>query len=393
MPNTQIVDNRLNKLIANLADDFSLEKLSKSPARFDLQKLTWFNREYLKMMSLDEFCTRAAQLKLDQRTTDKNLRVGDYVYLVDLKTQKTYVQIMDFDNLGVDGFRYHQLGGGREIGEDSMSGLIRETLEETDGKLQLDPTKIINIAQYEIIYDTPRESSDPDTDGRKRYDGKVHNIYFYELDQNQLLNQINSEGENYQWLDLTQVLARNHYINFPIWKHFCQENNLVCVEPNHQILTQYLAWQLDKNRVSLLTEFGSESQTILDWQKPELAEIAWKKITEEQSLANLKEIQIVIENFYKSVELDIKQEQEILFEIVKKEIYFKTENGIEIALTNLASKWETELKKWLVENGKEAGSYLWPLRVALSGRQKSPSPFELLAILSFEEMQKRLGSF
>ncbi len=40
------------------------------------------------------------------------------------------------------------------------------------------------------------------------------------------------------------------------------------------------------------------------------------------------------------------------------------------------------------ETGK--GSVLWPLRYALSGKEKSPDPFTLLDILEIEESKKRV---
>ncbi len=45
-------------------------------------------------------------------------------------------------------------------------------------------------------------------------------------------------------------------------------------------------------------------------------------------------------------------------------------------------KIETSVKNWIVEQGFDTGSVLWPLRVALSGLEKSPSPFELIWVLS-----------
>ncbi len=43
---------------------------------------------------------------------------------------------------------------------------------------------------------------------------------------------------------------------------------------------------------------------------------------------------------------------------------------------------ETRLKNWITEQGFDTGAVLWPLRVALSGLEKSPSPFELIWVLS-----------
>jgi glutamyl/glutaminyl-tRNA synthetase len=38
----------------------------------------------------------------------------------------------------------------------------------------------------------------------------------------------------------------------------------------------------------------------------------------------------------------------------------------------------------------DRGKLLWPLRVALSGRDKSPGPFEIAEILKKEETLKRI---
>jgi hypothetical protein len=54
--------------------------------------------------------------------------------------------------------------------------------------------------------------------------------------------------------------------------------------------------------------------------------------------------------------------------------------NIEHLFHELTSEWEDRIKNWLKEGKKDVGSYLWPLRVHLSGKTKSPSPFELLAI-------------
>lgn len=42
---------------------------------------------------------------------------------------------------------------------------------------------------------------------------------------------------------------------------------------------------------------------------------------------------------------------------------------------------ETKTKQWITEQGFETGNVLWPLRVALTGLPKSPSPFEVAGCL------------
>ncbi|MEK7540371.1 MAG: glutamate--tRNA ligase [Patescibacteria group bacterium] len=51
---------------------------------------------------------------------------------------------------------------------------------------------------------------------------------------------------------------------------------------------------------------------------------------------------------------------------------------------------ETSLKEHIAADGLATGEVLWPLRVALSGRQNSPSPFELAWVLGQEKTLSRL---
>lgn len=56
--------------------------------------------------------------------------------------------------------------------------------------------------------------------------------------------------------------------------------------------------------------------------------------------------------------------------------------------------WDYESIKnavWAYAEAEGRGQVLWPMRVALSGRQKSPDPFEIASILGKEETLKRLG--
>ena len=50
----------------------------------------------------------------------------------------------------------------------------------------------------------------------------------------------------------------------------------------------------------------------------------------------------------------------------------------------------SEVYKLAEEKGK--GDILWPLRYALSGKEKSPDPKTLLDILGIEESLKRIGN-
>jgi len=53
---------------------------------------------------------------------------------------------------------------------------------------------------------------------------------------------------------------------------------------------------------------------------------------------------------------------------------------------------EEKMKAWIREKGHDMGDVLWPLRVALTGREESPSPFEVMDVLGKEETIKRLDA-
>jgi len=74
-----------------------------------------------------------------------------------------------------------------------------------------------------------------------------------------------------------------------------------------------------------------------------------------------------------------KKNLQIISEILEKlsEADFKTDESLKVILMPKAD-----------ELGK--GSVLWPLRVSLSGKEKSPDPFSLLSILGKEESLKRI---
>lgn len=55
-----------------------------------------------------------------------------------------------------------------------------------------------------------------------------------------------------------------------------------------------------------------------------------------------------------------------------------------------AATIEVKVKQMIADHGWGNGDTLWPLRVSLSGKQKSPAPFELLFVLGEKESVKRI---
>ena len=53
-------------------------------------------------------------------------------------------------------------------------------------------------------------------------------------------------------------------------------------------------------------------------------------------------------------------------------------------------KSEAKIGEWIKEKGYNNGEVLWPLRVALSGQDKSPGPFEIAEVLGEDEALRRI---
>lgn len=119
---------------------------------------------------------------------------------------------------------------------------------------------------------------------------------------------------------------------------------------------------VERERMTRLAEIvdlvdGYESQ-------PEFADpniLVWKKADQADSLANLEGVRGFIESLREG----------------------------ELAEISLVEK---AIKGYIEDKGLSNGNVLWPLRVALSGKSASPSPFELIWVLGREESLKRIDN-
>lgn len=146
--------------------------------------------------------------------------------------------------------------------------------------------------------------------------------------------------------------------------------------PTKADIIYYLASLLDQRRISVLSEYGSESKCVLDWQAPSQDDIPWKNSTLDTSLSNLQAITTQITHLYN----------------FNPNPFPTTIDSIATYLDESSKWWESTIKQWLSEKEYNTGEYLWPLRVALSGQKKSPTPFELLSILTQEEYSSRIST-
>lgn len=399
---------RIQTLLDNLTQDFSIDKLSKSPARFNQAKLDWFNKEYFKLLSLPEFALRYSQwkaeynwaLELKQKIQKGELdkdyqpkfRTGDYVMLVDFKTQKVFACQ---DKYRVQDGQFFLIGGGFETG-DPVANLVREMTEElgsgVNKDFQIDKTKILKVAEFKIW---AKEKLVRDA---VEFDGKEFRIYCLPVKENDLKPFVlkeNQKNREFKWHSLAELIQTNQFLTYPLWQDFSSQNNLPLLKPTKEILTDYLALLLDKNRTSKFSEVGLDSDCVSNWQKPKDEDLKWKKLSLEESKKNLKEIWEAIKNVF--YDKHTKLQEKFLLSILTDLLLNDKNPDIDSSQTNfdfifweVAGLWESEIKMWLTSGDKKAGDYLWSLRVALSGKKRSPSPFELLAVLPKAEVDRRI---
>ncbi|MDQ7814776.1 MAG: glutamate--tRNA ligase [Patescibacteria group bacterium] len=120
---------------------------------------------------------------------------------------------------------------------------------------------------------------------------------------------------------------------------------------------------LVRDRVTLPSQVAELVSTILketvDYSQ---ANIAWKTQPKEQAVERLEAVKKLLSD-------------------IDESSFAKREARVE---------HEQRIKKMIMDKGWGNGDTLWPLRVALSGQDKSPSPFELLEVLGKERSLKRL---
>ena len=62
------------------------------------------------------------------------------------------------------------------------------------------------------------------------------------------------------------------------------------------------------------------------------------------------------------------------------------------------NNWEKIIEKneendlWIYAGKEGRGKVLWPLRVALSGEQKSPDPFEIMKVIGKDAVLRRIDN-
>lgn len=104
--------------------------------------------------------------------------------------------------------------------------------------------------------------------------------------------------------------------------------------------------KLERDRLKKLSEIGERVRYFFEIPQYEAEILIWKKSNREATKNNLE----ILRDYVKEIPAD-KFQKDFL---------------------------ETEIKKFLAEKNIPTGDALWPLRVALSGLEGSPSPFEIM---------------
>ncbi|MCC7160578.1 glutamate--tRNA ligase [Candidatus Nomurabacteria bacterium] len=152
----------------------------------------------------------------------------------------------------------------------------------------------------------------------------------------------------------------------------------------------------DLNKFIKGTEISStivtENKHILDKSKNTLANSSKKETIEvlvsgpNDYLLSTKEKDPIISEPSLLVPKDSNKDSTIKFLIELKKII--EENDWE----KILNKSEENNKLWLYAGEKGRGKVLWPLRFALSGRQKSPDPFEIMKVIGIEATLRRIDN-
>ncbi len=113
---------------------------------------------------------------------------------------------------------------------------------------------------------------------------------------------------------------------------------------------------------------------------------------EKGRMKKLSDITENIEFYFRSPDLDA----QMLFwkEMTKEELVDSLKRSRQVLDSIAESDFQIEQlqERLLEEAGDDRGSLLWPLRVALSGKEKSPSPFEIAWAVGKEEALKRVAT-
>jgi glutamyl/glutaminyl-tRNA synthetase len=138
------------------------------------------------------------------------------------------------------------------------------------------------------------------------------------------------------------------------------------VKDYRQLTVDYKQWlakvvTLERGRVANLSQISEAVKFVFANKLNYDAEIlVWKKSTKKETKTNLK---------------------------LLSEILLSTK----IVQTWTKENLEAKIGEWIKEEGLGTGNVLWPMRVALSGQENSPGPYEIAEVLGREKVVERIN--
>lgn len=183
--------------------------------------------------------------------------------------------------------------------------------------------------------------------------------------------EIYERGELVKLFDLSKVsragavmnIEKLDWMNHQYLMKLTQSELAAAVQPFTTLdlssATLQRALMIERERVSRLTEFADKLAGYVSLPAYDQAILIWKKSSAEDAVQQLKNVTAAISQF-------------------------------DVATFAQVVLLEAAIKEYISNNGLQNGNVLWPLRVALSGQEKSASPYELLWALGQEESILRL---
>jgi glutamyl-tRNA synthetase len=115
---------------------------------------------------------------------------------------------------------------------------------------------------------------------------------------------------------------------------------------------------------------------------------------ERTRVSNLRELADTVELYTKSP--DLTDPQIIIWKKSDGRDAIEMLSQVKELINNYEDEWsvertETLIKDWISDRGFMTGNVLWPLRVTLSGKERSASPFEYLYVIGKEESINRIS--
>jgi glutamyl-tRNA synthetase len=191
--------------------------------------------------------------------------------------------------------------------------------------------------------------------------GDKEQMTMLEMIANFDLAQVNKAGaifttDKLDWLNGLYIRSLSHEKFAQEARPFLEKTGLIDAAFPEDMLVKYAG--LEQSRIKKFTELSEAIEFMFKPPSPKREILCWKQQEPAGAATRLKAIVSVLE------QLDEKN-----FNV---------------------QKIESTIKATIADSGTPVGESLWPMRVALSGREASPGPFEIAAALGKEETIKRL---